>query len=91
MCEYVKPVKFAQVEIREEAHGSFATEVNEKAIRKKILNYFFFFVRIRQPLHENRILLVNLLLRKCPSGKKSEPPHLLIIMTDDSTIRNLTV
>ena len=64
----MKPVKFAQVKIREEAHGSFATEVIEQAIQKKILNYFFF-LRIRQPLHENRILLVNLLLENAHPAK----------------------
>ena len=85
----MKPVKFAQVEIREEAHGSFATEVNEQAIKKRILNYVF--LRIRQPLHENRILLVKLLLENAHPATKSEPPDLFIIMTDDSTIRNLTV
>ena len=63
-CEHMKVSP--RNETPQDAHGSSATEVNDKAIRKKKkkkkkknLTYFQIFARIPQRLYENKIL-VNL-------------------------------
>ena len=59
LCEYVKPVKFADE--RNFSRSTWQLSYKSKRTsyqKKKYLNYFKFFVRIRQRLYENRKLMI---------------------------------